>query len=405
MASHATRRDKERLFEWEGKDRNGRPMRGQMRALGENQLLAALRRQGIAPTQVRLCRRAPGKPIKPRDIAILTRQWATMLRAGVPLLQVFDIIGRGHPNPRITHMLSHIRADVENGTSLSGSLRRHPLQFSHLYCNLVESGETAGMLDDILERLAHHTEKTEAIKSKIRSALMYPLAVVIVALVVLALIMVFVIPAFADMFSAYGADLPAPTLLVVNVSDFLIAYGWLILVGWVAALYGLILAWRRHSRVQSMGERILLRLPVFGSLVRTAVVARWCRTLSTMFAAGVPLVESLNAVGGASGNAVYAVATRAIQQEVSRGNSLTNAMTDVKLFPSMVLQMCAIGEESGSLDHMLGRAADFMETEVDDRVSGLSSLVEPVIIVLLGTVIGGIVVSMYLPIFQLGQVI
>lgn len=399
------RRPKEFLFEWEGKDRNGRNVRGETRALGENQLLVSLRRQGIAPRKVLKRRLSSGKRIRPRDVAVMTRQFATMMKAGVPLLQAFEVMGRGHPNPNVTRLLGSIRSDVESGTSLSAALRQHPRHFSRLYCHLVQAGETAGILDDILQRLATYMEKTEAIKSKIQSALMYPLAVMLVACVVVALIMVVVIPAFSQMFSAFGADLPAPTLFVMRVSDLFIAYGWLLLGGLMLGVYAAQLAWRRHPPVQVLLDRIMLRAPVFGGLVRNAVVARWCRTLSTMFAAGIPLVEALSSVGAAAGNAVYAVATIHIQQEVSTGTSLTNAMTHVKLFPPMVLQMCAIGEESGSVDDMLGKAADFLESEVDNTVAGLSSLLEPVIIVVLGGLIGAIVVSMYLPVFNLGQVI
>ena len=328
-----------------------------------------------------------------------------MMQAGVPLLQSFDIVGRGHANPNVARLLNNIRTDVETGSSLSAAFRKHPQQFDNLYCNLVEAGEQAGILDKLLERLATYMEKTEAIKSKIKSALMYPISVVLVALVVVAVIMIFVVPAFKEVFASFGADLPGPTLMVIAMSEFFVAYWWLMLGTLGGGLYAFIQAWKRNEQVQKLMDRLMLKIPVFGALIEKSCIARWTRTLSTMFAAGVPLVESLNSVGGASGNSVFSDATTKIQQEVSSGTSLTAAMTQANVFPSMVLQMCAIGEESGSLDHMLGKAADFFEAEVDDMVGGLSSLMEPIIIVFLGGLIGGIVVAMYLPIFKMGQVV
>ncbi len=396
---------KEYVFEWEGKDRNGKTVRGELRAVGENQAQASLRRQGIVVQKIKKRKMASAKRIKPKDIALFTRQLATMMKAGVPLLQSFDIVGRGNPNPSVTKLLNDIRTDVETGTSLSAAFRKHPMYFNSLYCNLVEAGEAAGILEDLLDRLATYMEKTESIKSKVRSALMYPTAVVVVAFIVVAVIMIFVIPAFKEVFSSFGADLPAPTVAVIAISEFFVAYWWLIFGGIGGGLYFFMQAWKRNEKVQRFMDKLLLKVPVFGVLVEKSVVARWTRTLSTMFAAGVPLVEALDSVGGASGNTLYADATSKIQQEVSTGTSLTMAMTNAQIFPSMVLQMCAIGEESGSIDHMLGKAADFYEAEVDDMVAGLSSLMEPIIIVFLGTIIGGIVVSMYLPIFKLGEVV
>ncbi|MEG0003323.1 MAG: type II secretion system F family protein [Comamonas sp.] len=393
------------VFEWEGKDRHGKIVRGETRAGGENQVQATLRRQGIFPTKIKKRRTRSGKKIKPKDIALFTRQLATMMKAGVPLLQSFDIVGRGNTNTSVTRLLNDVRTDVEMGTSLSAAFRKHPLYFNSLYCNLVEAGESAGILETLLDRLAVYMEKTEAIKGKIKSALMYPSAVIIVTFAVIAVIMIFVVPAFKDVFSSFGADLPAPTLLVMAISEVFVQWWWLIfgLIG--GGTYFFLQAWRRSPRIQMAMDRLMLRLPIFGILVEKSCIARWTRTLSTMFAAGVPLVEALDSVGGASGNAVYALATEKIQQEVSTGTSLTSAMTSANVFPSMVLQMCAIGEESGSIDHMLGKAADFYEEEVDEMVAGLSSLMEPIIIVFLGVIIGGIVVAMYLPIFQLGQVV
>ncbi len=396
---------KESVFEWEGKDRNGKQVRGETRAGGENQVTAALRRQGITPTKIKKRRMSAGRRIKPKDMAIFTRQLATMMKAGVPLLQAFDIVGRGNPNPSVTRLLNDIRTDVETGTSLSVAFRKYPLYFDALYCNLVEAGEAAGILDQLLDRLAVYMEKTEAMKSKIKSALMYPISVLVVAFVVTAVIMIFVVPAFKEVFSNFGADLPAPTLAVIAISEIFVKYWWLIFGGIGGGFYFFMQSWRRNVKMQQFMDRLLLKMPIFGVLVDKSCTARWTRTLSTMFAAGVPLVEALDSVGGASGNWVYESATLKIQQEVSTGTALTAAMTNANLFPSMVLQMCAIGEESGSIDHMLGKAADFYEAEVDDMVAGISSLMEPIIIVILGTVIGGIVVAMYLPIFKLGQVV
>ncbi len=396
---------KEFVFEWEGKDRNGKQVRGETRASGENQVQSMLRRQGVTPVKIKRRRMSAGSSIKPKDMAIFTRQLATMMKAGVPLLQAFDIVGRGNPNPRVTKLLNDIRTDVETGTSLSVAFRKYPLYFDNLYCNLVEAGEAAGILDQLLDRLAVYMEKTEAIKSKIKSALMYPISVLVVAFVVVAVIMIFVIPAFKEVFSSFGADLPAPTLVVIAISEFFVSYWWLIFGGLIGGFYFFMQAWRRNEKMQHFMDRLMLKLPIFGTLVEKSCIARWTRTLATMFAAGVPLVEALDSVGGAAGNSVFTKATVKIQQEVSTGTALTVAMTNANLFPSMVLQMCAIGEESGSIDHMLGKAADFYEAEVDDMVAGISSLMEPIIIVVLGVIIGGIVVSMYLPIFKIGQVV
>lgn len=396
---------KESVFEWVGKDRQGRIVQGELRAAGEATAQNTLRRQGILVTKIKKRKMSSGKKIKPKDIALFTRQMATMMKAGVPLLQSFDIVGRGNPNPSVTRLLNEIRQDVETGTSLSIAFRRHPMYFDDLYCNLVEAGESAGILESLLDRLATYMEKTEAIKSKIKSALMYPISVIIVAFVVVTLIMLFVIPAFKDVFSSFGADLPAPTMFVIGMSEFFTTYWWLIFGILGGGIYFFLQAWKRSPKVQVFMDRALLKLPVFGALIDKSCIARWTRTLSTMFAAGVPLVEALDSVGGASGNIIYKEATDKIQKSVSIGTSLAVAMTDANVFPSMVLQMCAIGEESGAIDHMLGKAADFYEAEVDEMVAGLSSLMEPIIIVFLGTIIGGIVVSMYLPIFKLGQVV
>ena len=396
---------KELIFEWEGKDKNGKVVRGEMRAGGESVVNASLRRQGILITKVRKRRTSGGRSIKQKDIAIFTRQLATMMKAGVPLLQSFDIVARGSTNPRMTKLLNDIRSDVETGTSLSSAFRQHPLLFDALYCNLVEAGEAGGILEALLDRLAIYQEKTLAIKSKIKSALMYPIAVIVVAFIVLTVIMIFVIPAFEDVFKSFGGELPAPTQAVIWLSKFFVSYWWAIFGLVFGGIYFFLESWKRSEKMQETMDRVLLKLPIFGDLINKSVIARWTRTLSTMFAAGVPLVEALDSVGGASGNAVYRIATEQIQREVSTGSALTTSMTTTGVFPTMVLQMSAIGEESGSLDHMLAKAAEFYEEEVDEMVKGLSSLMEPFIIVILGVLIGGIVVSMYLPIFKLGAIV
>jgi type IV pilus assembly protein PilC len=393
------------VFEYEGKDKNGKLVRGEMRAGGEAMVSASLRRQGVLITKIKKRRTSGGRSIKQKDIAVFTRQLSTMMRAGVPLIQSFDIVARGSPNPRLTKLLTDIRSDVETGSSLSSAFRKHPLYFDALYCNLVEAGEAGGILEALLDRLAVYQEKTMAIKNKIKSALIYPVAVLVTAFVVVTVIMIFVIPAFKDVFTSFGADLPAPTLIVIAMSEFFVSYWWAIFGFLGGGVYFFLESWKRSESMQKTMDRVLLRVPVFGDLVNKSAIARWTRTLSTMFAAGVPLVEALDSVGGASGNAVFAEATVAIQKDVSTGSSITTSMQTTGVFPNMVLQMCSIGEESGSLDQMLGKAAEFYEDEVDEAVKGLSSLMEPFIIVILGTVIGGIVVSMYLPIFKIGQVV
>lgn len=407
MATAAAKKSQvqETIYEWEGKDRQGKIVRGEMRAGGEAMVGATLRRQGILVQKVKKRRMGGGGSIKPKDIAIFTRQLATMMKAGVPLLQSFDIVARGSTNPKVTKLLNDIRGDVETGTSLSQAFRKHPMYFDALYCNLVEAGEAAGILETLLDRLALYQEKTIAIKQKIKSALTYPIAVMVVAFIVVAVIMIFVIPAFKEVFTSFGADLPAPTLFVMGMSEIFVKYWWAIFGAIGGGIYFFLQTWKRSEPMQKRMDRLLLKLPVFGDLLYKSAVARWTRTLSTMFAAGVPLVEALDSVGGAAGNAVFAEATEQIQKDVSTGTSLTNAMQAANIFPNMVLQMSAIGEESGALDQMLGKAADFFEQEVDEAVKALSSLMEPFIIVILGTLIGGIVVSMYLPIFKLGQVV
>ncbi|HTR59449.1 MAG TPA: type II secretion system F family protein [Casimicrobiaceae bacterium] len=396
---------KEYTFLWEGVDRNNRHVRGEVKAASEAVVNSNLRRQGIRITKLRRQTFRGGGRVNEKDITFFTRQLATMLKAGVPLLQAFEIIARGHKNPRFARLMMDIKGRIEAGSSLSQAFREHPGQFDALYCNLVGAGETAGMLDAILERLATYKEKILAIKSKIKSALFYPITVVTVAIGVVCVIMIWVIPAFKQVFTNFGANLPAPTLVVIAISDFFVSYWWLMLGIVIAAVMGLLVLHRRSAAFRYALDRLSLKLPVLGAIIEKATIARWTRTLSTMFAAGVPLVESLDAVAGAAGNAVFAAGTKKVQTEVSTGTSLTNAMHNTGLFPTMVLQMTQIGEESGSLDGMLSRVADFYEREVDDAVAALSSLLEPIIIVFLGVVIGGLVVAMYLPIFKLGTVI
>lgn len=396
---------KEFTFLWTGKNKSGKIVRGELRAPSEAVVNATLRRQGILVEKVSKQRFRSGGKVSEKDVALFTRQLATMMKSGVPLLQTFDIVGRGHDNPAVGKLLLDIKSDVETGSSLSQAFRKYPLHFDQLYCNLVAAGEQAGILETLLDRLATYKEKMLAIRSKIKSALFYPVAVIVVAFVITAVIMIFVIPAFKQVFTSFGADLPAPTLLVIAISDYFVAYWWAILGSIGLSLYAFFYSWKRSETVQFAMDRLLLRLPLFGIIVRKSVMARWTRTLATMFAAGVPLVESLDSVGGAAGNVVYKFGTKQIQGEVSTGTSLTSSMQNTQLFPNMVIQMVAIGEESGALDSMLAKVADFFEAEVDDAVEALSSLMEPIIMVVLGTLIGGMVIAMYLPIFKLGAVV
>ncbi|HWX03608.1 type II secretion system F family protein [Collimonas sp.] len=406
MATAASSRQvKELVYLWEGKDKKGKVVRGELRAGSETVVNVTMRRQGILVTKVKKKTFRSGKKISEKDIGLFTRQLATMMKAGVPLLQSFDIVAKGHANPSVSKLVNDIRGDVETGTSLSQAFRKFPLYFDPLFCNLVGAGEQAGILEDLLERLAIYKEKTLAIKGKIKSALFYPISILAVAFIVTAVIMIWVVPAFKQVFSSFGADLPAPTLFVMAISDFMVGNWYIIFPTIFAGLYLFFQSWRRSLKMQRVMDRLLLKAPIFGEVIRKATIARWTRTLATMFAAGVPLVESLDSVGGASGNAVYLDATKKIQSEVSTGTSLTTAMENANVFPNMVTQMVSIGEESGSLDQMLGKVADFYEAEVDDAVASLSSLMEPLIMVILGVLIGGLVIAMYLPIFKLGSVV
>ena len=398
-------RQRETLYTWEGKDRSGRTSRGEMPAGGTAVVSAMLRRQGIQAVSIRKKRIQRERRISDKELALFTRQLATMLKAGVPLLQAFGIVARSQANPALTRLIQTLRADVEGGTSLNLAFARHPRYFNSLFCNLVAAGEQAGLLDEVLDSLARYQEKTLALKSKVRAALTYPAAIVTVATLVTSIIMVWVVPTFKDVFSSFGAELPLPTRIVIALSDFLAQYWWML-----AALFGggigwAMHVWRRSAVWRARADRFLLRQPVFGKLVRHATIARWSRTLATLFGAGIPLIDALQAVGAAAGNDVYADASTAIGQQVAGGASLTAAIEQTRLFPDMVGQMVAIGEESGALDQMLLKVADFYDMEVAEAVASLSNLMEPFIMVVLGVVIGGLVIAMYLPIFKLGSVI
>ena len=404
VIARTDKKEKEVSFTWEGKDKSGKQIKGEMRAVGSVVVTSTLRRQGIRVTKIKEVKQTGGK-ITDKDITLFTRQLATMMKSGVPLLQAFDIVGKGHSNRALSKLLHDIKTDVETGSNLADAFRKYPLYFDNLFCNLVGAGEAAGILDTLLDRLATYKEKIQAIKGKIKSALFYPLSIIVVAFVITAVMMIFVIPSFKDLFDNFGADLPAPTLFVMTLSDFFVAYWWAIFGGLGGSVYAFFYAWKRSVPMQRVMDRIMLRLPIFGDVIRKATIARWSRTLSTMFAAGVPLVESLDSVAGACGNYIYYEATKSIQNDVSIGNTLTSSMASTELFPNMVIQMVAIGEEAGSLDSMLSKVADFFEAEVDDAVEALSSLMEPMIMVVLGTLIGGMVVAMYLPIFKMGMAV
>jgi len=392
-------------FTWTGTDKANKTVRGEMRASGEAQVNATLRRQGIKVVGIKKQKLSGGGRITDKDITLFTRQLATMMKSGVPLLQAFDIVGKGHTNAAVARLLMDVKTEVETGSSLKQAFEKHPLYFDALFCNLIGAGEQAGILDSLLERLATYKEKILAIKSKIKAALFYPISIIVVAVVITAVIMIFVIPAFKEVFANFGADLPGPTLVVMAISDFVVQYWYAIFGGLGLAIYTFLWTWKRSLKMQIVMDRLLLKLPVFGHLVRISCIARWARTLATMFAAGVPLVEALESVAGASGNYEYYVATKKIQSEVSTGSSLTSSMQGTEVFPNMVIQMVSIGEEAGSLDAMLSKVADFFEAEVDDAVEALSSLMEPIIMVVLGVLIGGMVIAMYLPIFKMGQVV
>ena len=397
------------VFAWEGTDKKGNRVKGESRGTNPNLIKAELRRQGVLPIKVKkksgLGSAAKGKAITPKDIAIFCRQLATMMTSGVPLVQSFDIIGKGHENPKMQNLVMTVKGDVEGGSNLADSLRKHPLYFDDLVCNLVEAGEAAGVLDTLLDKIATYKEKTEILKAKIKKAMTYPAAVVVVAFIVTAILLIFVVPQFESLFKNFGADLPAFTQMVVNMSRFM-QESWYILLGGIgASVYGLVQAKKRSRKFNHALDRLVLKMPVVGDILTKAAIARFSRTLSTMFAAGVPLVEALDSVAGATGNIVYSEAVLHMRDQVATGQQLQLTMAQTGLFPNMVVQMVAIGEESGSLDSMLGKVADFFEREVDDAVDSLSSLLEPLIMAVLGILVGGLVIAMYLPIFKMGSVV
>ena len=393
-------------FLWEGTDKTGKKVKGQMLAPGEAFVRQTLRRQGINAQKVsKQGLFARSQKITEKDIALFTRQLATMLKAGVPLLQAFDISARSHSNQALQRLLGDIKSDVETGTSMNAAFRKHPKYFDGLYCNLVHAGEQAGILDSVLDRIATYKEKMLALKGQIKSALFYPIIVLVVAFVITAGIMLFVIPAFKDLYGKAGAELPALTALVLHISDLFVNYWYLIILGIGGSIFAFTQAWKHNSGFRARMDALMLKAPVFGPLIEKATVARWSRTFSSMFAAGVPMVEALDSVAGASGNHVFMEATLKIRSQVATGSSLAVSLQGAGVFPNMLIQMVAIGEESGALDSMLSKVADYYEREVDDAVAGISSLMEPFIMVILGTLIGGIVIAMYLPIFKMGSVV
>jgi type IV pilus assembly protein PilC len=405
MAKSATIKDTP--YTWEGKDRKGKVQRGKLLVRSEAELKQELRRQGIVATKIRkqssmFTRK--GK-ISPQDIAIFSRQLATMLSAGIPLVQGFEIIGNGHDNPAMQKLLLAIKSDIEGGTNLADALAKHPLYFDDLYVNLVAAGEQAGALETLLDKIATYKEKTEAIKKKIKKALVYPTAVVVVAIVVTVILLIFVVPQFEELFMGFGADLPAFTRMVIGMSEFLQAKGWLIGIGAFGAGYTFIYFKKRSRAMRQAIDRISLKIPAIGPILEKSCIARFARTLSTTFSAGVPLVEALQSVSGATGNIIYGNAVLRMRDEVSTGTRLQRSMENTDLFPNMVIQMIAVGEESGSLDEMSSKVADFYEAEVDNAVDNVSSLLEPMIMAILGVLVGGLVVAMYLPIFQMGAVV
>jgi len=401
-------RQKLSMFNWEGLDKKGKKLQGVTEAISISYVNAMLRRQGVNPTKVRKQSKdifRTKKKITPKDISIFTRQFATMVEAGIPIVQGIEIVAKGHENPSMQELLTTVKQDIESGTNLSVALGKHKLYFDSLYCNLVAAGEQAGILDTILDKVATYKEKIEAIKGKIKSALFYPAAVIVVAFVVTTILLIFVIPQFEDMFKGFGAELPALTQFVVGISRFMRDFWHVIFASLIGSVVFIAYTYKRSEKMQNTMDRLLLRAPVVGDIVKKATIARYARTLGTMFAAGVPLVESLDAVAGAAGNRVYYEGVMAIKNEVTTGTHLRVAMEKTGLFPNMVVQMVAIGEESGELDKMLGKVADFYEQEVDDAVESMSSLIEPIIMAFLGVVVGGLVIAMYLPIFKLAAVV
>ncbi|MCP3868216.1 MAG: type II secretion system F family protein [Gammaproteobacteria bacterium] len=408
MAAAAPKAEKANVFAWEGSDKRGKRVKGETRAPSMALVRADLKRQGIRVLKVKqksTLFNTKKKKIRTGDIAVFSRQLATMMSSGVPLVQAFDIVGRGHENPSMQDLILSIKADVEGGTALADALKKHPFYFDDLFCSLVHAGEQAGVLEELLHKIATYKEKTESLKGKIKKAMFYPVAVIIVAFLVTAIIMIFVIPQFQDLFSSFGSELPAFTQMVVAMSEWMQDWWWALLIAITGTGYFLGNVWKRSRKFRHAVDVMLLKMPIIGVIVNKAAIARFARTLSTMFAAGVPLVEALDSVSGATGNVVYGEAVQRMREDVATGQSLQLAMKQQNLFPHMVIQMVAIGEEAGSIDSMLSKVADFFEEEVDNAVDALSSLLEPLIMVILGTLIGGLVIAMYLPIFQMGSAV
>jgi len=399
-------------FTWEGTNKQGKRIRGETTALSIDAVKAELRKQGVTPKPGRVKRKGKsifsrkGKRIAPSDIAVFSRQMATMLKAGVPLVQAFDIVGQGHSNQNMTTLIMAVKAEVEAGGTFASALAKHPLYFDDLFVSLVDAGEASGALEDLLDKVATYKEKTEALKSKIKKALTYPIAVLVVAIIVTAILLIFVVPTFAGMFAGFGADLPAFTMMVVNLSDFVIEWGWLILVAVVGAIMGFSQTKKRSRKFREKLDVISLKIPAFGALLYNSAIARFSRTLATMFAAGVPLVEAMASVASAAGNSVYTKEILRVRDDIASGTTLQASLSQNKaLFPNMLIQMVGIGEESGALDEMLAKVADYYEAEVDDAVDNLTALMEPLIMSFLAVVIGGLVIAMYLPVFKMGEVV
>lgn len=398
-------------YTWEGKNKAGKTIRGETTANSTEAVKAELAKQGVTPRpgKIRVKKKSAfskGKKIKPADIAVFSRQLATMIKAGVPLVQAFDIVGQGHSNPNMAALIFKIKADIEAGNTLASALRSHPLYFDDLFVNLVEAGEQSGALETLLEKIATYKEKTEALKGKIKKALTYPISVLVVACIVTAILLIFVVPTFADMFGSFGAELPAMTVMVVNLSDFVIEWGWLILIIIVATITALIQTHKRSRKFREYMDKVVLKVPAFGPLMFNSAIARFARTLATMFAAGVPLVEAMVSVAGAAGNSVYTKEILRVRDDIAAGTTLQASLSYNKaLFPNMLIQMVGIGEESGALDEMLSKVAEYYETAVDDAVDNLTALMEPLIMSFLAVVIGGLVIAMYLPIFKMGEVV
>lgn len=396
-------------FVWQGTDKRGVKMKGEQLAKNANMLRAELRRQGINPGQVKIKPKplfgASGKPVGAKDVAFFSRQMATMMKSGVPIVSALEIIGSGHKNPRMKKMVDGIRTDIEGGSSLYEAVSKHPVQFDELYRNLVRAGEGAGVLETVLDTVATYKENIESLKGKIKKALFYPAMVVVVALLVSAIMLIFVVPQFEEVFSGFGAELPAFTQMIVNLSRFMVSWWWLMAIVLVGTCVALVMSYKRSLKMQHTLDRLILKVPVIGQIMNNSAIARFARTTAVTFKAGVPLVEALGIVAGATGNKVYEEAVLRMRDDVSVGYPVNMAMKQQNLFPHMVIQMTGIGEEAGALDAMLFKVAEYYEQEVNNAVDALSSLLEPMIMVFIGVVVGGMVIGMYLPIFKLGAVV